>query len=78
MTTEKQFKTTEQPGPGLAWNLDFAKVGGFEPKVKRFPKLSELGDVVSKLVWPKRITDGGLEAAAGRFFVSFFLKKKLL
>ena len=38
------------PLPGLASNLDFAKGKGLEPKFKKFPKLSEPGDVVSKLV----------------------------
>ena len=26
----------QKPEPGLAWNLDFAKVGGLEQKVKDF------------------------------------------
>ena len=36
--------------PGLAYSLGFAKEKGLEPKLKRFPKLSKLEDVVSKLV----------------------------
>ena len=39
----------EKPGPGLACNLDFAKRKDFNQKLKRFPKLSKLGDVISKL-----------------------------
>ena len=46
-TVEWRFK---KPGPGLACNLGFAKEKGLELKVKRFPKLSNLGDVVRKLV----------------------------
>ena len=37
-------------GPGLACNLGFAKEKGLDSKLKRFPKLSKLEDVVSKLV----------------------------
>ena len=39
----------QKSGIGLTCNLDFAKGKGLEPKVKKFPKLSKLGDVVSKL-----------------------------
>ena len=52
----------QKSGPGLACNLDFATGKCLEPKVKNFPKLSKLGDVVSKLVYPKRITDWDLGA----------------
>ena len=58
----------QKSGPGLASNLDFAKGGRLEPKLKGFLKLSKLGDEVSKLVQTKRVTESGLEAAAGRFF----------
>ena len=40
----------QKPGPGLAYNLGFAKEKGLEPKVKKIFKLSKLGDVVSKLL----------------------------
>ena len=40
----------QKPGCGLSCNLDFAKDKDLNQKFKRFPKLSELGDVVSKLV----------------------------
>ena len=60
-------------GPGLTCNLDFAKEKGLEPNLKRFPKLSNLGDMVSKLI-PRRIIDVGLTVADGRFF-AISLKK---
>ena len=53
----------QKPGPGLAYNLDFAKKEDLNLNVKRFPKLSKVGDVVNKLVYSKRITDRGLKAA---------------
>ena len=42
-------KGNQKPGSGFACNLDFAKKEGLEPKVKRFPKLSKLGDVVDQI-----------------------------
>ena len=54
--------------PGLTCNMGFAKEKGLQPKFKRFSKLSTLGDVVSKPVQSKRITDGCLGAAAEQFF----------
>ena len=52
----------------------FLKKKDLNLKLKRCPNFSKLGDVVSKLVQSKRITDGGLGAAAGRFFGIFFEK----
>ena len=49
----------QTPGPGMASNLDFPKEGRLKPKVKTVSKLSNLEDEVSKLVKPKRMTDGG-------------------
>ena len=40
----------QKPVPGLACNMGFANEKGLEPKVKKFPKLAKLGNVVSKLV----------------------------
>ena len=40
----------QKSGPGLSYNLEFAKGKDLNQKLKRFPKLSKLGDVVSKLV----------------------------
>ena len=37
-------------GPGLAYNLDFAKGKGLKPKIKKISQSAKLGDVVSKLV----------------------------
>ena len=50
--TRQRYRRMEdqKPVPGLACNMGFAKEKGLEPKVKKFPKLAELGDVVSKLV----------------------------
>ena len=46
-------KEDQKPGPGLALNQDFVTGRGPKPKVK----MSKLGDVLSKLVQRKRITD---------------------
>ena len=46
-------KEDQKPGPGLALNQDFVTGRGLKPKVK----MSKLGDVLSKLVQRKRITD---------------------
>ena len=39
----------QKSGPGLSCNLDFAQGKDLNQKLKRFPKLSKFGDVVSKL-----------------------------
>ena len=65
-TGQKYRRMEDQKlAPGLACNLCFAEEKELNLKFKRFPKLSEFGDVASKLVYRKRITDGGLGAAAG-------------
>ena len=46
----------QKPWSVFSSNQDFVEERGQEPKVK----LSELGDALSKLVYLKRITDGGL------------------
>ena len=64
----------QRPWPGFSRNQDFAEGRGLTPKVKT----CELGDALSKLMQPKRITDWGLRAkspAAGRFFVFLFSEK---
>ena len=43
-------KEDQKSDPGLACNLNFAKEKDLNQKFKKFPKLSKLGDVVSKLV----------------------------
>ena len=71
----------QKSGPGLACNLDFAKEKGLERKVMKFPKMSKLEDVVSilsKLVQPKRITDGGLGAGRWAIFCKFLEKMAIL
>ena len=40
----------QKPGPGLPYNLGFAKQKGLEPNFNSFPKLLKLEDFVSKLV----------------------------
>ena len=40
----------QNPEPGSACSLGFAEKKDFSLKLKRFPKLSKLGHVVSKLV----------------------------
>ena len=40
----------QESGPALACKLDFAEGKDLKQKSKNFPKLSKLGDVVSKLV----------------------------
>ena len=59
---------------GLGWHETwiFPKGKDLNQKLKRLPKLSKLGDVVSKVVKPKHITYEGLRA--GRWAI--FLKKK--
>ena len=49
----------QKPRPGLARNQNVAKGEDLNQKLK-FPKISQLGDVVSKQVLRKCITDGGL------------------
>ena len=48
----KRYRRMEnqKPGRGLACKLDFAKGKDLNQKLKRFPKLLKLGDLVSKLV----------------------------
>ena len=63
--------------PGLPCYQDFAK-GGQDLNQNLISKNCKLGEMTSKLVSLKRITDSGLGAkppAAGRFFVMF--EKKL-
>ena len=48
---------------------------GLEPQVKIFSILSKLGNVVSKLVQLKHVTES---PAAGQFFVIFWKKMAIL
>ena len=59
----------QKPGPGLACNLGFAKEKDLNLKLKRFPKLSKLEDVVRKYL---RRGSGGRRWA---IFWNFFWKK---
>ena len=62
----------QKPWPGLALNKNFAKARKLKSKLKM--KMSELGDVSSKLVQLKRITSGGLGAKLLSDFLRFFGK----
>ena len=74
----QRYRKTEdvKPWPGFLRNQDFADERGPKPKVK----MSESGDTLGKLVYLKRITDGGLQAeppAPWQFF-AFFEKLAIL
>ena len=65
----------QKPGPELAWNLDFAKGEGLEPKVKNIFKIVQIGRRGEQTSLTQTHCRRGLEATAGRFFVIFCEKK---
>ena len=64
-----------KPGPGLPYNLGFAKEKGFEPKVKKISKIVQVGRRGEQTSLVHTYHSMGLGAAAGRFFGIFFWKK---
>ena len=64
----------QKPRPGLHVTWILLKRKDLNLKLKRFPKLSKLGDVVSKLVQPKRITKGVWRPLLDDFLYFFFGK----
>ena len=66
----------QKPWPNWALEQNFAEGKKLERKPKKL-KMSNLRDVLSKVIQLKQITDGGLGAeppAAERFFVIFWKK----
>ena len=62
---------------GLGWHVTWVllRKKDLNQKLKRFPKLSELGDVVSKLVSPNVSQTGVWGPPLGNFLEFFFRKK---